>query len=131
MFTIEQIENAHEKVRSGEDFPKYIQEIKSMGVVGFETWVKDSHTRYFGKNEYMIKSNPKYEGLIISEDVNIEEFKVRLKAHQQGKTDYFTFCKDCSETGIERWVVNLDAMSCTYFDKVGNEILVEQIPDFK
>lgn len=27
MFTVEQIENAHKKVKSGADFPKYIQGI--------------------------------------------------------------------------------------------------------
>lgn len=28
MFTITQIENAHSKVKSGADFPKYIQDLK-------------------------------------------------------------------------------------------------------
>lgn len=57
MFTVEQIELAHQKVKSGADFPKYIQEIKQMGVAGFETWVKDSHTEYFGANSYKTRSN--------------------------------------------------------------------------
>ena len=39
MFTVEQIESAHEKVKSGADFPHYIQEIKKIGVLSFETWV--------------------------------------------------------------------------------------------
>jgi hypothetical protein len=30
MFTLEQIEFAHSKVKSGADFPKFIQEIKSI-----------------------------------------------------------------------------------------------------
>ena len=37
MFTVEQIELAHSKVKTGADFPKYIKEIKQMGVIGFET----------------------------------------------------------------------------------------------
>jgi hypothetical protein len=32
MVTIEQIKQAHNKVKSGADFPKYIQEIKKLGV---------------------------------------------------------------------------------------------------
>jgi len=39
MFAVEQIEAAHFNVKSGADFPKYIQEIKSLGVTSFETWV--------------------------------------------------------------------------------------------
>lgn len=128
MFTVEQIERAHEKVKSGADFPKYIQEIKAMGVVGFETRVNDSHTVYFGENNFTTKSKPKYNELTIAEISDKENFKTQLKAHQQGKTDYYTFCKACAETGIEKWVVNLNKMTCIYYDKSGNEILSEQIP---
>jgi len=42
MFTVEQIEKAHDKVKTGADFPGYIHEIKEMGVIAFETWVTDS-----------------------------------------------------------------------------------------
>lgn len=128
MFTVEQIEQAHEKIKSGADFPKYIQEIKELGVKGFETWVKDGHTEYFGENNFTTTSKSKYQELLVSDNSNKEHFIIQLKAHQQGKTDYFTFCKDCAETGIERWVVSLDKMTCTYFDKSGNEMLVEIIP---
>ncbi len=128
MFTVEQIELAHEKVKSGADFPKYIQEIKQIGVIAFETWVKDSHTEYFGKNEYQTKSQPQYENLLIANDSDKEKFSHYLKIHQLGETDYFTFCKQCAETGIEKWFVCLDKMTCTYYDKAGSKILVEEIP---
>lgn len=128
MFTIEQIEQAHEKVKLGADFPKYIQELKAMGVKGFETWVCDSHTEYIGINDFRIKSKSKYDELLISEKSDKENFKTQLKEHQLGKTDYFTFCKDCATTGIEKWVVKFDSMTCTYYDKRDTEILVEQIP---
>jgi uncharacterized protein YbcV (DUF1398 family) len=57
-----------------------------------------------------------------------ETFKADLKAHQQGKTDYMTFCNDCARSGIEKWVVDLAAMTCTYFDRQGREVLTENIP---
>lgn len=127
MFTVEQIKTAHSKVKSGADFPKYIQDIKQLGVTAFGTWVVDSHTEYFGKGHYQTKSNPMYENLVIAADSNKEKFNQCLKIHQQGKTDYIRFCKDCAETGIEKWFVCLDAMTCTYYDKTGNKILVEEI----
>ena len=74
MFTVEQINQAHEKVKSGADFPKYIQEIKQMGVTSFETWVTDSHTEYFGENNYQTKSLPQYENLTIADSSNSEMF---------------------------------------------------------
>lgn len=129
MFTVQQIEDAHQKVQSGADFPKYIQEIKGFGVKSFITFVKDSHTEYFGENDFTTCSKPKYDDLEISKTTDSEKFKTQLKAHQQGKTDYFAFCKDCAETGIEKWIVDLNKMTCIYYDKSGNEILVEQIPN--
>lgn len=128
MFTVKQIEQAHHKVKSGADFPKYIQEIKEMGVLGFKTYVKDSHTEYFGANGYKTSSQPQYEALSIADETNKEAFVKQLKAHQKGQTDYYTFCKDCAENGIEKWIVDLDKMTCIYYDKAGTEVLVEQIP---
>lgn len=128
MFTVVQIDQAHEKVKTGADFPKYIQEIKQMGVTAFETWVIDGHTEYFGKNDYQTISRPQYGNLTIADISDSEKFSRLLKTHQQGETDYFTFCKHCAETGIEKWLVRLDEMTCTYYDKAGNKILEEQIP---
>ena len=128
MFTVEQIKTAHSKVKSGADFPKYIQEIKQLGVTAFETWVSDSHTEYFGKNDFQTKSEAKYNDLLIADTSDKEKFVQYLKIHQQGATDYLTFCQHCAATGIEKWFVSLDAMTCTYYDKAGNEILVEIVP---
>ena len=128
MFTVEQIELAHAKIKSGAEFSKYIQEIKEIGVTAFETWVTDSHTEYFGKNDFQTKSKPKYEAMEIANHSDEEKFNHYLKIHQMGETDYLTFCKHCAETGIEKWIVNLDKMTCTYFDKAENEILVEIVP---
>lgn len=129
MFTTTQIKEAHSKVKTGADFPKYIQEIKTLGVTAFETWVKDSHTVYFGANNFQTASTPMYGPLDIATISNKEQFKNYLKIHQQGETDYQTFCNHCAETGIEKWYVSLDEMTCTYYDKAGNTILVENIPN--
>lgn len=128
MFTVSQIEQAHLKVTSGADFPQYIQEIKAMGVNAFETWVSDSHTEYYGKDNFHVKSDAQYAPLSISEVVNEAQFRHYLKLHQQGLTDYKTFCTHCAETGIEKWIVSLEEMTCTYYDKQGNKVVTEQIP---
>ncbi len=128
MFTIEQIFAAHDKVKSGADFPIYIKEIKDLGVIGFETRVIDSQTHYIGKDGYKIASQPQYENLFINDVTDKEKFLSYLKMHQQAATDYPTFCKHCATTGIEKWYADLGAMTCTYFDKHNNEILVEMIP---
>ena len=128
MFTIKQIKEAHGKVKSGADFPAYIRDLKKLGVIYYESFVIDGHTDYFGENDYKTSSPAKYESLKVAEASNTEQFNKDLKAHQQGKTDYPTFCTDCAKSGIEKWAVSILNMTCTYFDKAGNKILTEAIP---
>lgn len=128
MFTVDQIKAAHSKVKSGADFPNYIQELIQLGVTSYETYVSDGHTEYFGKDAYQTSTTPTYDTLSIAEISNAEQFKIDLKAHQQGQTDYPTFCKDCAKSGIEKWTVAMDKMTCTYYDKAENELLTEIIP---
>ena len=128
MFTVEQIKTAHSKVKSGADFPSYIKEIKALGVTNYEAYVTDGHIDYHGANHYTAKVPAKYEPLAIADTVDSEVFKAELIAHQQGKTDFLTFIKMCAETGIEKWEISMNKMTCAYYDKAGNEILVEEIP---
>lgn len=129
MVTVEQIKAAHSKVKSGADFPSYIKEIKSMGVSHYEAYVADGHIDYHFVNDDIVTVPAKYAPLTISDITNMDEFRAELLAHQQGKTDYLTFITMCSETGIEKWNIVMDKMTCTYFDKAGNEVLTEQIPE--
>ena len=128
MFTAEQIKAAHSKVKSGADFPSYIQEIKALGVTHYEAYVTDGHIDYHGANDYTVKVPAKYEPLVITDTSESEQFKAALAAHQQGKTDFLTFIKMCATVGIEKWVICMDKMTCTYYGKAGNEILAEEIP---
>ena len=127
-FTLAQIRAAHEQVKSGADFPQYIQDIILLGVKKFETHVVDSHTIYFGIDGYHTKSEPQYKHLTIAGETNKALFISYLHKHQQGESDYFTFCKHCAQTGIAKWVVDLTEMSCVYYDHAGHQILVEMIP---
>lgn len=128
MFTTDQIRNAHSKVRSGADFPAYIQELKQLGVASYQTFVADGHTDFEGENDFRLGLPAKYENLAIAENCDPESFSKGLKDHQQGKTDYLSFIALCADCGIEKWKVDIAALRCTYFDRSGHEILTESIP---
>lgn len=128
MFTIEQIKAAHSKVKSGADFPAYIHDLKGLGVLHYATFVANGHTDYYGTGGYSISSPAMYDVKEVATVPVEHHFRSALLAHQNGKTDYLTFCNDAATSGVEKWVVRLDAMTCTYYDKAGNEILVEQVP---
>jgi len=128
MFTTEQIKTAHSKVKSGADFPSYIKEVKAMGVTQYEAYVADGHIDYHGAGNYIATVPAKYDAIAIADSADTSTFKAELKAHQQGKTDFLTFIHMCAETGIEKWEISMDKMTCTYYDKAGSEVLVEMIP---
>lgn len=127
--TLEQIQNAHSQVKSGADFPAYIQAIKTLGVSHYQAYVSDGHTDYHGTNNEKVTSPAKYDAIQIAEEVDEAVFKAELLAHQQGKTDYLTFIHMCAETGIEKWEIDVFKMTCTYFDPAGHMVLVEKIPE--
>lgn len=128
MFTLEQIQTAHSKVKSGADFPAYIKEIKALGVTHYKSYVLDGHTDFYGEKGHAVTTPAKYAALNIADKPQTEIFKAELLAHQQGKTDYLTFIKMCAETGIEKWEIRMDKMTCTYYEKAGKEVLQENIP---
>lgn len=128
MFTVEQLKFAHSKVKSGADFPNYIKDIKALGVTHYEAYVSDGHIDYHGADDYTAQVPEKYQALTIAPVAQLDEFKAQLIAHQQGKTDYLTFIKMCAETGVEKWEIRMEDMTCTYYDLAGNELLLEVIP---
>lgn len=130
VFTVEQIKTAHSKVKSGADFPAYIRDLRKLGITYYETFVADGHTDYYGAGDYKTTAPAGYGPVVIAEKADERQFKADLAAHQQGRTGYPAFCHDAAKSGIERWVVRIEEMTCTYFDKQGNKVLVEAIAQF-
>ena len=128
MFTINELKAAHSKVKSGAEYPAYVREIIKMGVTGYETYAADGNTIYFGVDNYRIESGAKYDALVVNEKSDPEAFKRDLKLHQEGKTNFPRFCFDTAHAGVEKWVVNMTSMTCTYLDKNGCVLVVESIP---
>ncbi|TDO83281.1 uncharacterized protein YbcV (DUF1398 family) [Flavobacterium chryseum] len=128
MFTIEQIKDAHSKVKSGADFPNYIQDLIILGVKGYDTFVNDGHVEYYGVNNYNVTADEKYAKIKVADTANKERFIEYLVMHQDGQTDYLTFCNHSAQCGIAKWRVDILEMTCTYYDKAENEILIEKIP---
>lgn len=128
MFTIEQIQTAHARVKSGADFPKFIQDIAQMGVINYETFVNDGHTIFKGNDKGTQTSAAKYAPLVIASISDPAQFQRDLKEHQQGKTNYSDFCEISAKLGVEKWIVDIKKLTCTYYDISGNSILTEIIP---
>ncbi|WP_418263147.1 DUF1398 domain-containing protein [Flavobacterium faecale] len=128
MFTLSQIKTAYEKVQTGADFPIYIKDLIQLGIQGYNTMVSDGSVDYFGANEYSVSTEKKYDKLTIAPAANKERFIEFLVMHQDGQTDYFTFCKQAAQCGIAKWQIDIIEMECTYFDLLDNAVVIEKIP---
>ena len=128
MLTIEQIRAAHSKVKSGADFPSYVQEMKGLGVTAYEHYVTDGHIKYYGANGFTISAPAKWAAREVAANGDTAKLQHALTIHQQGQTDYPTFCIQSAEAGVEKWVVDMAKMLCIYYDKAGTEMVVEMIP---
>ena len=128
MFTVDQIHAAHSRVKTGADFPRYVQELKALGLKRYTNYVADGHTIYYGADGYSTQGPAKYAEMPVADNPAPEEFKKAIKEHQEGKTDYLIVCRQAAEAGVEKWIVDLEKMTCTYYDKAGSTLLVEIIP---
>ncbi|MFD0795243.1 DUF1398 domain-containing protein [Mucilaginibacter litoreus] len=128
MFTLQQMQTAHGKVKTGADFPKYVQEIKSLGLLHYTFKVADGCTVYTGVNGYEISSPPKYALKTIYGQCNAEVLYYNISMHQQGHSDFLTFCSQAAACGVECWVVDTQTMLCTYYNNSGEAMLSEPIP---
>ena len=128
MFSEEQIKTIHAKVKTGADFPAYFREMKSIGVAYYETFVEDGHSAYYSNHRLTLVTAPKSDVVAVSDNASPEQLRADIGAHQQGKSGYPEFVRQCARNGIWKWAVCMESMTCTYYDKSGNEVLVERIP---
>src|ERR1700744_366280 len=108
MFTIEQIRAAHSKVKSGADFPKYIQELKELGISSYTHYVSDGRIIYKGVTNFTLSADAKWNARAITNQASPSDLRQQLKVHQQGQSDYPTFCLQAAEAGVEKWVVDME-----------------------
>lgn len=127
MFTIEEIQEAEQRVKSGADFPHFAATLKGIGVTRFDVYVINGLAIYFGKDDETVEGSPVYESLLIEQNASSEELADALKEHQSGNIDFITFCRQAAGAGVEKWVVDLQTMKISYLDSAGNEVLVEEI----
>ena len=129
MFTLEQIKAAHSKVKTGADFPAYIQDMKKLGVESYEHYVSDGRIDYNGSSYFILSAPPKWNAVAIYPKGQKSKLEQAIKVHQSGKTDYLTFCRQAADAGVEKWVVDMKKMMCTYYDQHSSELIGEPIPE--
>jgi uncharacterized protein YbcV (DUF1398 family) len=48
-----------------------------------------------------------------------------LDLHRLGRTSYFEMSRGLADSGVEKWTVDTNAMTLTYVDKQGRQLMTE------
>jgi len=127
MFTLEQINDLHDRLGSAKTFSEYVRALKAIGVERFDSYLADGHSEYFGRAGYRVISPPVHEVLSVAETAQREVFLDHLRRHELRQTTYLEMSRGLAESGIEKWTVDTGRMTMTFHDKAGAEMLSEQI----
>lgn len=129
MFTLEQIKQAYDKVKTEADFAIYIQELIALGIKGYDTFITDGRVVYYGDNGQEASTEKKYDQLSVAATVNKERFIEYLVMHESGQTDYYTFCHQAAQCGIAKCRIDIIELTSTYLTAEGDAIVIEKISD--
>jgi uncharacterized protein YbcV (DUF1398 family) len=127
MFTIEQINDLHDRFGSAKTLPEYVRALKAIGFERSDSYLADGHSEYFGQGGHSVVSPPVHEMLAVAETGQREAFLEHLGRHERRETTYLEMSNGLAKSGIEKWTVDTGKMTMTFYDKAGREMLVEQI----
>jgi uncharacterized protein YbcV (DUF1398 family) len=126
-FTIEQINDLHDRPGSAKTFTEYVLALKALGVERSDSYLADGDSEYFGQSGRCIVSPPVHALLPVAETGQRETFLEHLRRHDRRETTYLEMSKGLAQSGIEKWTVDTGRMTMMFYDKTGREMLVEQI----
>ena len=127
MFTLDQINDIHERFGKQTTLPEYLQALKAIGVDKYDSFITDGHSEYFGKDNQKLVSPPAHNKLTIASKSNREGLLKHLSLHNQGRTNYLEISQGLADSGTEKWSFDTSKMTIIYYDIEGREMLVEAI----
>lgn len=127
MFTLNQINDIYGRLGKQTTLAEYLNALKDIGVVRYDSFIIDGHSEYYGNNNQKVVSPQVHEKLDISNTSDKDSMLTHLRLHEQGKTNYFEMSKVLAASGIEKWTFDTINMTITYHGNDKCEILVEDI----
>ncbi len=128
MFSTEGFRIAKAKVKDRAGFPGYVAHLKEIGISYYENFLEYGEAHYFSKNGFKSSIGKRYVGIKVADTSDSKQFLIHLKEFDEAKFDYLTFCNHCANCGVEKWIVSIEDMTITYYNKAGEVIYKENIP---
>ncbi|HCY8992986.1 TPA: DUF1398 family protein [Staphylococcus aureus] len=126
-FKLSAIQQAHQQF-TGVDFPKLFKAFKDMGMTYNIVNIQDGTATYVHQSEDDIVTSSVKSNHPVAPSSNQSIVQDVLTRHQQGQTDFETFCDEMAQAGIYKWYIDIQAGTCTYIDLQEQAIISELIP---
>lgn len=126
-FKLSAIQQAHQQF-TGVDFPKLFKAFKDMGMTYNIVNIQDGTATYVHQSEDDIVTSSVKSNHPVAPSSNQSIVQDVLTRHQQGQTDFETFCDEMDQAGIYKWHIDIQAGTCTYIDLQEQAIISELIP---
>ncbi|HEK7179328.1 TPA: DUF1398 family protein [Staphylococcus aureus] len=126
-FKLSAIQQAHQQF-TGVDFPKLFKAFKDMGTTYNIVNIQDGTATYVHQSEDDIVTSSVKSNHPVAPSSNQSIVQDVLTRHQQGQTDFETFCDEMAQAGIYKWHIDIQAGTCTYIDLQEQAIISELIP---
>ncbi|HEK6646503.1 TPA: DUF1398 family protein [Staphylococcus aureus] len=126
-FKLSAIQQAHQQF-TGVDFPKLFKAFKDMGMTYNIVNIQDGTATYVHQSEDDIVTSSVKSNHPVAPSSNQSIVQDVLTRHQQGQTDFETFCDEMAQAGIYKWHIDIQSGTCTYIDLQEQAIISELIP---
>jgi uncharacterized protein YbcV (DUF1398 family) len=110
-----------------ERFPEYVRALSAIGVERYDSYLSDGHSEYFAEDGQSVLSAAVHEALPVADASDRERVVEHLRLHELGRTGYLEMSKGLADSGVEKWTIDTNAMTLTYVDKCGRELVTEAI----
>lgn len=121
MFTLEQLTDIHDRLGKASTLPAYLDALRAIGVERSESFITDGHTEHHGHG-HVVSTAPAHELLVVAAT---RDHEGALKALEE--SDYLKMSKALADSGVEKWTFDTGALTITYYDKSGAEVLKENV----
>jgi len=121
VFTLDQFDELHERLGNAETLSDYVRSLAALGVARYDSFVSDGYSEYMGRDAHRVTSHAAHDELTVAESSDCDAFLDHLRRHEQGETSYFEMSKGLADSGIEKWTVDTDAMTMTFWRSVAGK----------
>ena len=127
MFTLEQIDDIHDRLGNQNTLVQYLRALNAIGVERSDSFIADGHSEYFGTAGETVVTPPSHAVLAIAATSSRAGLAEHLARHGRGETSYVEMSAGLAASGVEKWTFDTSALTIAYYDKDGNELLTEAV----